>query len=288
MVTINDQTNNRSNYPYLLIYCYHSVMAPRPKIKQELIDLDNYGNSYAYKHQEFVYEYLVDMDVRRASEAVGAAVNTGRAWLKLPAVNDAIARGMMVKARRNCASADYVMDKLMAILETSLDDFLVIPEFGIPYYDLSKATPAQRAVIESIEITTKSGTYGDHNVQQVVRTKLTMPSKLKAIELLGKHVDVQAFRERVDVTMHSTEEKLLAGRKRALIQGQSERLPNGSVDKLTSGGTPPIPVYLSPDADPISPPQQPTNNNPTNIDVTNNNSDTELPNNEPVDLDFLN
>ncbi len=246
----------------------------------------------SYRRAAFVYEFLVDMDARRASKAIGVSVSTGRDWLRRPDVNAAIAYKMTDLARRKHMDANYVLDKLAAILETSLDDFLIIPEFGVPYYDLSKATPAQRAVLESVEITTKSGTYDNHNVQQVIRTKLTLPNKLKAIELLGKHVDVQAFRERVDVTMHSTEEKLLAGRKRALIQGQSERLPNESDQKVGSGGTPPIAVYLSPDADPISPPQQPINNNPTNIDVDDNDQTSIGPPPytpvETVDLDFLN
>lgn len=172
------------------------------------------GLELKYRRQAFVYEYLINLSISEACNEVEIHAATGTAWMKDPAVQEAIARGMMIKARRKGIDANWVLDKLVAIVETSLDDFLVIPEFGAPYYDLSQATPDQRAMLESLQIDSTVSQYDKHNIQQVIKTKLTLPSKIKALEMIGKHVDVQAFRERMDVTMHSVEERLIAGRKR--------------------------------------------------------------------------
>jgi len=249
----------------------------------------DWSDALKYQHQAFIYEYLIDMDCTRASNAVHIHPSTGAKWLERPEIAERIMQGLMDKARRNHIDANYVIDKLTAILETSLDDFLVIPEFGAPYYDLSQATRAQRAVLESIEITTRIGTYDQHNVQQVIKTKLTMPSRLKAIELLGKHVDVQAFRERIDVTMHSVEEKLLAGRKRALLNGTAERVSDRPTElvgydgqtEVGSGGGPASTVYKEPTPAENPRSDEHQNNNPTERMVSQNNS-VASPN-----LDFL-
>lgn len=183
-------------------------------------------NELRYIQQAFVYEYLIDFDVQRCAKTIGQSVIMCNRWLHLPLVREELSKRMLERARRKGISADYIIDKLAAILETSLDDFLVIPEFGTPYYDLAKATPAQRAVLEAVEITSRVDIYDSNKgtVHKVLKTKLVMPSKLKALELLGKHVDVQAFRERIDVTMHSVEERLTAGRKRACLQGEVIRV----------------------------------------------------------------
>lgn len=175
------------------------------------------GLELRYKQQAFIYEFLVDCNLKRVAADINIHVTTAQRWVGEPGVREAIAAGMLAKARRKQIDADWVLDKLVALYETSFDDFLVTPEYGAPYYDLSKATPEQRAAIESIALESTVGAYDAHNVHHVIKTKITLPSKIKLLELIGKHVDVQAFRERMDVTMHSVEERLIAGRKRARL-----------------------------------------------------------------------
>ena len=68
----------------------------------------------------------------------------------------------------------------------------------MPHFDLSAATPEQLAAIEGLQLETHREKGEDGGT--VEKIKLTLPGKLKTLELIGKHVDVQAFAERHEHT----------------------------------------------------------------------------------------
>lgn len=95
--------------------------------------------------------------------------------------------------------ADYVLTRAVALFETNMADFLVMPGDGrMPYFDLSQATPEQLAAIESLQLDTTVDRGIDGNDVDVNKVKVTIPNKKQLLELIGKHIDVNAFKKTVE------------------------------------------------------------------------------------------
>ncbi len=155
------------------------------------------------KQQRFVEEYLIDLNARQAAIRAGysenAAKEQGYENLTKPHIAEAIAEAMAARSERTKIDADWVLRRLVEIDRTNMADFLVIPEGGgMPCFDLSAATPEQLAAIEGLQLDTYREKGEDGGT--VEKIKLTLPGKLKTLELIGKHVDVQAFAERHEHT----------------------------------------------------------------------------------------
>ena len=61
----------------------------------------------------------------------------------------------------------------------------------MPSFDLTMATPEQLASIEGLQLDRHFEKGDDGGVTEKI--KITLPNKLKTLELIGKHVDVQAY-----------------------------------------------------------------------------------------------
>lgn len=159
------------------------------------------------REQLFVGEYLIDLDPKRAAIAAGYAKTTAATksfgWVSKsestkPHVLAAIVAALGERSERTKIDADWVLRRLAALDRTSMADFLVIPEDGgTPNFDLSDATPEQLAAIEGLQLDTHWEKGDDGG--RIEKIKLTLPGKLKTLELIGKHVDVQAFAERKEI-----------------------------------------------------------------------------------------
>lgn len=172
--------------------------------------------------QRLVDAILLHGTVGPAARAVGMSEDHARKLNRTHlGVMQAIADGREARASRTEINADWVLQELVAQYakaNVSIENFMVYPEFGPPYIDLSRATPLERSAIESIQVKSSSSQYSNHDVQRIIETKITLPKlseSLNTLRLIGQHVDVQAYREKIDVTMHNVEERLQAGRKRA-------------------------------------------------------------------------
>ncbi len=154
------------------------------------------------KHQVFVNEYLIDLNVTQAYIRAGYTARTARQHgYKLfhrPHIQAAIQAAQQARSERTKIDADWVLERLARLADATLADFLVTPDGGgMPHFDLSGATPEQLAAIEALQLDTHREKGEDGGV--VEKIKLTLPGKLKTLELIGKHVDVQAFAERKEI-----------------------------------------------------------------------------------------
>jgi phage terminase small subunit len=147
------------------------------------------------KQELFVSEYIIDFNATQAAIRAGyshkAARFTGCENITKPNIQAAIQRVMQDRVKRTKIDQDFVLQQLVKIQQVSISDFLVI-ENGKAHFDLSKATKAQLAALSEVQVDTigrGNGALGD-------RVKIKLPDKLKTLELLGKHVDVQAFNEK--------------------------------------------------------------------------------------------
>jgi phage terminase small subunit len=161
------------------------------------------------REQRFVEEYLIDLDPRRAALAAGYSRSTAATksyqWVsksdQKPHVFAAIAGAKAARSETTRIDAQYVLEHLVKLERASIGDFLTFPEGGgMPRFDLSAATQAQLASIEGLQLDVHREKSEDGGV--VEKIKITLPNKLRALELIGKHVDVQAYLDKQKVEVN--------------------------------------------------------------------------------------
>ena len=151
------------------------------------------------QQQLFVDEFLKDLIAGHAAVRAGyskkAPDQQGYKLLQMPEIAAAVREALAKRSERTQIDSDWVLTRLAQLFEINMADFLSVPEGdGMPHFDLSGATPEQLAAVEALQLDTHREKGEDGGV--VEKIKLTLPGKLKTLELIGKHVDVQAFAER--------------------------------------------------------------------------------------------
>ncbi len=159
-------------------------------------------NQLDAREQRFVEEYLLDLDPKRSAIAAGYAKTTASTksfgWVSKskstkPHVLAAIREALAERSERLKIEADWVLKRLMdeatADLAELYDDggaLKPIREWPLIW---RQGLVAGLDVDETFEDGKKLG--------QVTKVKLS--DRIKRVELIGKHVDVQAFAERKEI-----------------------------------------------------------------------------------------
>jgi len=115
-----------------------------------------------------------------------------------------MARVVELKKERNERTgidADYVLNRLVEIDEMDVLDIL---EDNGTVKALSKWPKCWRTLISGLDV---SEIMSDDNL--VCLKKIKWPDKVKNLELIGKHVDVQAFKDKVEHSGTITHEEAL-------------------------------------------------------------------------------
>lgn len=163
------------------------------------------------KQAIFVDEYLKDLNATQACIRAGYSEKTaeqqGPRLLGNVGVAEAIAVGMEKRAKRTQIGADYVLNRLAQIDQLDVADILDNTGNFKPVLEWPKVW---RQTVSGLDI--QEIMSGD--TESVIR-KIKWPDKLRNLELLGKHVDIGAFRERIDMTINvSLADKLAKARER--------------------------------------------------------------------------
>lgn len=149
------------------------------------------------KQRRFALEFIIDLNATQAALRSGYSAKTayslGQRLLKNVEVKKVVDELTKERSERTKIDSDWVLTELKKNYDVSMADFLTIPEGGgQPYIDLSKATPEQLAAIDEITI--------DQIGDLVGKIKIKKAPRLKTLDMIGKHVGVQAFREKAEVT----------------------------------------------------------------------------------------
>ncbi|WP_283419227.1 terminase small subunit [Sphingopyxis sp. Geo48] len=166
------------------------------------------------KQQRFVDEYLVDLNATQAAMRAGYSERTaneqGARLLAHVSVAAAIASGIAARSERTKVSADWVLRRLEMEAEADLADL---------YDDGGNLLPVKQwpliwrqGLVAGVETVREKGKEGD---DESFVDKIKISDRVKRIELLGKHVDVQAFKERVEVDFNDDIAKALADARKA-------------------------------------------------------------------------
>ena len=138
------------------------------------------------KRHRFVAEYLVDLNATQAAIRAGYAKKGAKdqayQLMQLPEVAEAIEKAMGERNKRLQVDADYVLQRLTEIDQLDLADIFDVDGKLMP---IRQWPLIWRQMVKEVDM--KTG-------------KVKFHDKLRALELIGKHVNVNAFREQVNHT----------------------------------------------------------------------------------------
>lgn len=147
------------------------------------------------KQQRFVDEYLIDLNATQAAIRAGYSAKTadvqGSRMLGNVKVQQAIAEAMAKRSKRTGVNQDRVVLELAKIAFVKMTD-IVDSEGRIK----SNATDDDLSCIESIKYKESDNEFGGS-----VEREVKISSKLKALELLGKHLGM--WNDKLDVNIAS-------------------------------------------------------------------------------------
>lgn len=147
------------------------------------------------KQKRFVEEYLIDLNATQAVIRAGYKVDNARQTatenLAKPYIAEAIEKALAERSRRTGINQDRVVQELAKIAFVNIAD-VVNTDCEI----LPDADEADLAAIESVKVKTIPTKSGEIGVEREVK----LSSKLKALELLGKHLGM--WNDKLDVNMN--------------------------------------------------------------------------------------
>ena len=143
------------------------------------------------KQKRFVEEYLIDLNATQAAIRAGYSPKTaneqGNRLLTNVSVQTELNKQMAKRSKRTGVTQDRVVRELAKI--AFLDMTQVVDSYGRIRDD---AAPEDRACIESIKYKSSSSDQGES-----VEREVKVASKLKALELIGKHLGM--YRDKLNI-----------------------------------------------------------------------------------------
>lgn len=107
-----------------------------------------------------------------------------------------IAELMEERNKRLRVSADYVLLRLVEIDQMDVIDILN-DDGGLK--PISQWPKIWRTTLSGLDISTTITNFDETTLKNMLK-KIKWPDKVKNLELIGKHVDVMAFKERLEVS----------------------------------------------------------------------------------------
>lgn len=142
------------------------------------------------KQKRFIEEYLIDLNATQAAIRAGYSPDTagsiGGENLQKPEIRAQIDKAMAERSKRTGVNADRVLQELARIAFVNATE-VIDPKTATVKAD---ALPDDTAAIQSVKVKT----FGEDGLEREIK----MADKLKALELLGKHMGM--FRDRVEIS----------------------------------------------------------------------------------------
>ena len=155
------------------------------------------------KQARFVQEYLIDLNATQAAVRAGYserwAQQQGAENLLKPVIAKAIMQSKADRSQRTKIDADWVLARLAQEMEADVSDL----------YDESGALKPvhkwpliwRQGLVSGMDVEQQYAMVDGKQVPAGVVTKIKLPAdrSIKRLELIGKHVAVQAFKDRLDL-----------------------------------------------------------------------------------------
>lgn len=154
------------------------------------------------KQEMFCREYLVDLNATQAAIRAGYSDKTAQQQASRLLLNvviqDRIQELKSERGERLAIDADYVLQRLVEIDQMDVADILLSNGEIKPIKDWPKVW---RITLSGIDVTEIAGDSAG------LLKKIKWPDKVKNLELLGKHVSIQAFSDKLE-TKHSIDDEM--------------------------------------------------------------------------------
>ena len=134
-------------------------------------------------------------------------------------VKKRIAELMEERNKRMRVSADYVLMRLVEIDQMDVLDILNDDGSLKPIREWPKIW---RTTLSGFDLSSTIMNMGEDSIETILK-KIKWPDKVKNLELIGKHVDVNAFKERLEVSATVTiADRMAKARRRVKEQSGGE------------------------------------------------------------------
>lgn len=154
------------------------------------------------KRKAFIREYLIDHNATQAAIRVGYCAKTahvsGPRLLSDVRIRTAIAAAEAKISAKYEITAERVKAELAKMAFANMEDY-VIHENGDITPHLSNCTRDQMAAVQEFTVDATGGS-GDGERKLVMRTRLKLADKTRALELLGRCKDLSLFENKVELT----------------------------------------------------------------------------------------
>lgn len=142
------------------------------------------------KQKRFIEEYLIDLNATQAAIRAGyspdTAQQTGSENLSKPVIRAQIDRAMAERSKRTGVNAERVVQELAKIAFVNAAE-VIDPKTATVKED---ALPEDTAAIQSVKVKT----FGEDGLEREIK----MADKIKALELLGKHLGM--FKDKLELS----------------------------------------------------------------------------------------
>lgn len=145
------------------------------------------------KQKRFIEEYLIDLNATQAAIRAGYSPDTAKAIgsenLTKPDIRAHIDKAMAERSKRTGINADRVIMELAKIALVNAADVINADDATLR----DDAAPEDTAAIQSVKVKTFPTKDGEG-----VEREIKMADKLKALELLGKHLGM--FKDKIELS----------------------------------------------------------------------------------------
>lgn len=151
------------------------------------------------KQKRFVEEYLIDLNATQAAIRAGYSPNTakdiGCENLAKPNIRACIDKEIAERSKRTGINQDRVIRELARLAFVNANDVIDMEEATLK----DGATEDDTAAITSVKVKTIPTKEGEG-----IEREIKLTDKLKALELLGKHLGMFKDKVEIDATVKST------------------------------------------------------------------------------------
>lgn len=144
------------------------------------------------KQKRFIEEYLIDLNATQAAIRAGYSPDTaysiGSENMKKPEIRARVDKAMAERSKRTGVNADRVIQELAKIAFVNAPDVVNTIDATVK----TDATDDDTAAIASVKVKIVDGDFSS------VEREVKFADKLKALELLGKHLGM--FKDKVEVS----------------------------------------------------------------------------------------
>ena len=142
------------------------------------------------KQKRFIEEYLIDLNATQAAIRAGYSPDTaneqGSRLLANVSISSQVSKAMAERSKRTGVNADRVVMELAKIAFVNADDVIDAETATVK----PNAARDDTAAIQSVKVKT----FGEDGLEREIK----MADKLKALELLGKHLGM--FKDKVELS----------------------------------------------------------------------------------------